>query len=82
MAEERRACALEAALALAGTPLVIGLVWGGVGFAVFAAADRRWGGGVFWEHPEWAAAITDPHRAIDWLSTYPQVVLIALGERP
>lgn len=26
--------------------------------------------------------ITDPHRAIDWLSTYPQVVLIALGERP
>jgi hypothetical protein len=28
------------------------------------------------------AAITDPHRAIDWLSTYPQVVLIALGERP
>lgn len=29
-----------------------------------------------------AAAIDDPHRAIDWLSTYPQVVLIALGERP
>jgi hypothetical protein len=26
--------------------------------------------------------ITDPHRAIDWLSTFPQVVLIALGERP
>ena len=26
--------------------------------------------------------IEDPHRAIDWLSTYPQVVLIALGERP
>jgi hypothetical protein len=26
--------------------------------------------------------ITDPHRAIDWLSTYPQVVLLALGERP
>jgi hypothetical protein len=24
--------------------------------------------------------ITDPHRAIDWLSTYPQVVLVALGE--
>lgn len=24
--------------------------------------------------------ITDPHRAIDWLSTYPQVVLLALGE--
>jgi hypothetical protein len=28
------------------------------------------------------ARITDPHRAIDWLSTYPQVVLTALGERP
>lgn len=24
--------------------------------------------------------IGDPHRAIDWLSTYPQVVLLALGE--
>ena len=28
------------------------------------------------------ASITDPHRAIDWLSTFPQVVLVALGERP
>lgn len=26
--------------------------------------------------------LTDPHRAIDWLSTFPQVVLLALGERP
>ena len=26
--------------------------------------------------------IEDPHRAIDWLSTFPQVVLVALGERP
>jgi hypothetical protein len=25
--------------------------------------------------------IVDPHRAIDWLSTFPQVVLLALGER-
>ena len=24
--------------------------------------------------------IDDPHRAIDWLSTFPQVVLVALGE--
>ena len=24
--------------------------------------------------------IEDPHRAIDWLSTFPQVVLLALGE--
>ena len=26
--------------------------------------------------------ITDPHRAIDWLSTFPQVTLLALGQRP
>jgi hypothetical protein len=26
--------------------------------------------------------IEDPHRAIDWLSTFPQVTLLALGERP
>ena len=26
--------------------------------------------------------ITDPHRAIDWLSTFPQVLLLAIGERP
>jgi hypothetical protein len=26
--------------------------------------------------------IVDPHRAIDWLSTFPQVVLLALDERP
>jgi hypothetical protein len=29
-----------------------------------------------------ARLITDPHRAIDWLSTLPQVALVALGERP
>jgi hypothetical protein len=28
------------------------------------------------------ALIVDPHRAIDWLSTYPQIVLVALGEAP
>ena len=28
------------------------------------------------------AQITDEHRAIDWLSTFPQVVLLALGEVP
>lgn len=27
-------------------------------------------------------SITDPHRAIDWLSTFPQVVLIAVGDVP
>ena len=26
--------------------------------------------------------IEDPHRAIDWLSTFPQITLTALGERP
>ncbi len=26
--------------------------------------------------------IQDPHRAIDWLSTFPQVTLNALGEQP
>ena len=26
--------------------------------------------------------VEDPHRAIDWLSTFPQVVLVALGVRP
>jgi hypothetical protein len=29
-----------------------------------------------------AALIRDPHRAIDWMSTLPQVALVALGERP
>ena len=29
-----------------------------------------------------AGRITDPHRAIDWLSTFPQVALLALGEMP
>lgn len=27
-------------------------------------------------------SIRDPHRAIDWLSTAPQVALLALGEQP
>ena len=26
--------------------------------------------------------IADPHRAIDWLSTFPQVTLLAFGEAP
>lgn len=29
-----------------------------------------------------AALIADRHRAIDWLSTFPQVLLVALGELP
>jgi hypothetical protein len=29
-----------------------------------------------------AGLIDDPHRAIDWLSTFPQVLLVAVGERP
>ena len=31
---------------------------------------------------EEVGAIDDPHRAIDWLSTFPLVLLSALGERP
>lgn len=27
-----------------------------------------------------ASRITDPHRAIDWMSTLPQATLVALGE--
>ena len=26
--------------------------------------------------------VEDPHRAIDWLSTFPQLVLLALGVEP
>ena len=26
--------------------------------------------------------VEDPHRAIDWLSTFPQIVLLAVGETP
>jgi hypothetical protein len=40
---------------------------------VGAAVDRACGE---------AALISDPHRAIDWLSTLPQVILVALGEEP
>jgi hypothetical protein len=29
---------------------------------------------------EEVGSIDDPHQAIDWLSTFPQVVLLALGE--
>ena len=28
------------------------------------------------------ALVSDPHRAIDWLSTFPQAVLLALGADP
>ncbi len=29
-----------------------------------------------------ARSIGDPHRAIDWLSTLPQAILLAIGEPP
>lgn len=29
-----------------------------------------------------AGRITDPHRAIDWLSTLPQAAIVALGDVP
>jgi hypothetical protein len=40
-----------------------------VGVAIEAACDE-------------IGRIADPHRAIDWLSTFPSVVAIALGEEP
>ncbi len=40
--------------------------------AIGAAIDRA---------IEEVALVRDPHRAIDWLSTFPQVVLVAIGER-
>ena len=54
-----------------------------------AVADSRGGealgadrGGAIARASAEAAEIDDPHRAIDWLSTFPQVALAALGERP
>ncbi len=41
--------------------------------AVGAAVDRAIGE---------IELIAEPHRAIDWLSTFPQIVLLALGEAP
>ncbi len=40
-----------------------------VGSAIEAACDE-------------IGRIRDPHRAIDWLSTFPSVVAIALGQEP
>lgn len=37
-------------------------------------------GGAFEALVDEVRSITDPHRAIDWLSTFPQVALLALGE--
>ena len=42
-----------------------------VGPDVTAAVERA---------AEEAGLIADPHRAVDWLSTFPQIVLLALGE--
>jgi hypothetical protein len=38
---------------------------------IVAAADRAL---------DEIARIADPHRAIDWLSTFPQLILLAIGE--
>ncbi len=43
-----------------------------VGMPVMEAVDRL---------IDEVGLITDPHRAIDWLSTFPQVLLLALGEQ-
>ena len=42
-----------------------------VGEPMIAAVDRA---------AQEIGRIEDPHRAIDWLSTFPQVVLVTLGE--
>lgn len=54
-----------------------------------AVADARGGeaiasdrGGAIARACAEAEGIDDPHRAIDWLSTFPQIALAALGERP
>jgi hypothetical protein len=52
---------------------------------VDARGDEPAGGGVAEAIPALVAevaALDDPHRAIDWLSTFPQVLLTALGEQP
>jgi hypothetical protein len=62
----------------------LGTVWRA---RLIAAADARGGetppigaGAAIDALAAEAARITDPHRAIDWLSTLPQVALAALGE--
>jgi hypothetical protein len=62
----------------------LGTVWRGRFASVVAArGDDAVGPGVseaIETLVEEAALIEDPHRAIDWLSTLPQVALVALGE--
>lgn len=64
--------AVAAAQAAAGPPTGPGIPGSPqAGAALEAALDRL---------VAEADLVTDPHRAIDWLSTLPQATLVALGE--
>lgn len=60
------------------------LVWSARLRAVGQARSAEPGGAGSEAAVDWLAAeagrIADPHRAIDWLSTLPQAVLLAVGE--
>jgi len=59
-------------------------VWSARLLAVGAQRAREAGSAEVDAAIDWLAAeasrIADPHRAIDWLSTLPQVALLAVGE--
>jgi hypothetical protein len=60
------------------------LVWAARLRAVGAERAGKVGAPELDEAIDWIAAeagrVVDPHRAIDWLSTLPQVALLAVGE--
>jgi hypothetical protein len=60
------------------------LVWSARLRAVGADRSAQAGAAEMDDAIDWIAAeagrVADPHRAIDWLSTLPQVVLLAVGE--
>ena len=60
------------------------LVWSARLRAVGADRSAQAGGAEMDDAIDWIAAeagrVADPHRAIDWLSTLPQVALLAVGE--
>jgi hypothetical protein len=60
------------------------LVWSARLRAVGADRTTQAGATELDDAIEWIAAeaerVADPHRAIDWLSTLPQVALLAVGE--
>ena len=60
------------------------LVWSARLRAVGADRSAQAGGAEMGDAIDWIVAeagrVADPHRAIDWLSTLPQVALLAVGE--